>query len=187
MITKKHTFKLFFSKSYRKKQKMAGDIDAYLCAIPPCSKVVLVASPTYDKHEYNCTITVPASELLSWSLKYVDEPIIMAWRDEVVRQSLPLWFSQASHEDTKQLTKLPVGAFKAIKHEIAQWVAIGAADVWCYSCKQLVTDIRMAREDESNSGRSYASWTDIWRCPAGHTLYAATNEMRITFISRSFD
>ena len=183
----KYTFKRLFSQNYRKKQKMAGDIMAYLNAVPPCSKVVLVASPTYGEHEYNCTITVPASELLTWSLKYVDEPITMSWRDEVIRQSLPLWLGQTSHRSGKQVTDLPTGAFKVIRHEIAQWVTIGAADVWCYPCKQLVTDIRMAKEDESNSDRSYASWTDIWRCPAGHTLYVAKNEMRIIYINRSFD
>ena len=182
-----HKLKLILSKDYRGQFRMTEDIQAYLATLPHCSKFVQIAAPTYGKHEYNCTITVPASELLSWSLEYVDERIIMAWRDEVVRQSLPLWLGRASHDDAKPVTELPIGAFKAIKLEIAQWVAIGAADVWCYSCKRLVTDIWMAKEDESNSDRAYSSWTDVWRCPAGHMLYEAKNEMRIIYINRSFD
>lgn len=183
----KHTFKRILSQNYRKKQKIAGDIVAYLDASPRCSEVVLIASPTYGEHEYNCTITLPASELLTWSLKYVDESITMSWRDEVVRQSLPLWLGQASPGVGKQVTDLPPGVFKAIRHEIAHWVTTGAATVRCYSCKHLVTDIWMSKEDESNLGRSYASWTDIWRCAAGHTLYEAKNEMRIIYINRSFN
>jgi hypothetical protein len=99
------------------------------------------------------------------------------------------WLVTADFVATPKSLK-PKGQITDIKPMLATKYAplnSGAADVWCYSCKQLVTDIRMAKEDESNSGRSYASWTDIWRCPAGHTLYESKNEMRIIYINRSFD
>jgi len=185
--TMRHTLKLLFNRDYRIRSRMNRDIQAYLDALPACFETVQIAGPSYDKHQYNCIITMPASSLLVWSLMYVDEPIIMSWYDEVVRQSLPIWLRQAGRSNGEKATELPIGAFKIIDRRMVEWVKSGAARVWCYSCKQSVTDVSMSKEDKNRVDKSYTSWTDIWRCDAGHTLYKAKSEMRITYISQNFD
>jgi hypothetical protein len=121
--------------------------------------------------------------LLDWT-KVQAERTIMRWPDEMSWPFFQHWLSEAVGTGT---SPLPKRYFQSMQSQTAEWVMNGKAQVWCHSCDAAVADITSADINRDNAGNSNYWWTSVWHCPAGHELYRAKKEMRISRISHRFE
>lgn len=180
----RHTLRYLTSKHYRNELQAKQEAADYFSRLPLCRGTILIADPTFGDGEYQCSVTIPAHALLDWT-KNQAERTIMRWPDEMSWPFFQQWLSEAEPANAR-VNPLPKRYFQSIQPEMAEWVMNGKAQVWCRSCDGAVADITSAEIDNDNAGNSYYWWTSVWHCPAGHELYRAKKEMRISRVSHRF-
>ena len=178
----RHKFKYLTNKHYRRESQTRQEATNYFANLPPCRENVLIADSSYSEGEYQCSVTMSANELLDWTKAHA-ERTIMRWPDEMSWPFFQHWLSEAAGTGT---SPLPKRYFQSMQSETAEWVMNGKAQVWCHSCDAAVADITSADINRNNAGNSNYWWTSVWQCPAGHELYRAKKEMRISRISHRF-
>ena len=173
------SIKKLFGAEKRRDFVVEQAVHAYLMNLPQCTENVVIVGRAYRDRNYRCDVIARADGLFAWAERHARNVLSFDAQDHAARQALPRWLRGANHGDSGR-SYVPPQFVAVLRPYVLDFFNKGSADLECPSCECTVRDIEMTTLNERREG-ILVSWTDDWRCGAGHPLYWENHEVRICF------
>ena len=151
-------------------------VRTYLLNLPQCTENVVIVGRAYRDRNYRCDVIARADGLFAWAERHAKGVLSFDPQDHAARQALPLWLREANRNDASR-SYVPPRFVAVMRPYVLDFINKGIAEIECPVCGAIVRDIEMTTLNERRNGPR-VSWTDDWRCGAGHPLYWENHEVK---------
>lgn len=168
-------FNNFFGKNKTAEFDIKGESDRLLKELPPCTTLVVMASPRYSGC-YKCEVIAEAGTVADFFEMVFQSTFGGDQSSRVARVTMPVWLRGGMKHAGSGPSYLPPTFSKLVDSYVQDFVNRGDAVVHCPECNLVVSGVNISQRNEK-SNTLHSEWTNEWRCPENHLLYTEDHEI----------
>ena len=152
--------------------------------VPPsyqCTRNVLLCGSAYGDVSYQGAYLLDTQAALNWVKKHSTSVWSLRQEQQQAREYIPIWFANPVPDDD-QIALLDPGMRGVLMPYLLDFHTHGWLSIYCPQCRKNYESMTRTQFDADRNG-PYSTWTEEWRCPAGHIVHRKKNGIRY-FIAR---
>lgn len=168
-------FSKLFGAEKKAKFDVQGESENLLKELPPCTSLVVIASPRYSG-SYRAEVIAEAATLANFFEKLFKSTFGGSESAQVARMAMPVWLRAGAKHPGSGPSYLPATFFNQVSTYVQDFVSRGEAVAHCPDCNAVVSGVKINRRNEQGNVL-HSEWTTEWRCPENHLLYTEDHEI----------
>jgi len=147
--------------------------------LPPshqCTRHILLCGSAYGDVSYHGAYLLDTQAALNWVLKHSTSVWSLRQEQQQAREYIPIWFANPVADDG-HIALLDTQMRSVLMPYLVDFYVNGWLSIYCPQCRKNYESVTRTQFDADRNG-PYSTWTEEWRCLAGHTIHRKNNEIR---------
>ena len=161
------------------KVQSIGNVSGPINYIQPfyqCTRSVLLCGSAYGDLSHRGAYLLDTQAALEWVTKHSTSVWSSQQTQQQAREYMPVWFANPVLDD-EHVALLDPEMRGVLMPYILDFYTHGWLSIYCPQCRKNYESVTKTQFDAERNG-PYSTWTEEWRCAAGHIVRSKKNEIR---------
>ena len=141
-----------------------------------CTRSVLLCGAAYGDVSYRGAYLLDTQAAIEWVTKHSTSVWSLQQKQQQAREYIPVWFANPALDDD-HVALLDTEMRGVLMPYLLDFYTRGWLSIFCSQCRKNYESVTRTQFDADRDGR-YSTWTEDWRCAAGHIVHSKKNEIR---------
>ena len=170
---------IFSAKKTSTKVESSVNVSESINYIQPsyqCTRSVLLCGSAYGDVSYRGAYLLDTQAAIEWVTKHSTSVWSLKQKHQQAREYIPVWFANPVLDDD-HIALLDTEMRGVLMPYLVDFYTQGWLSIYCPQCRKNYESVTRTQFDADRNGR-YSTWTEDWRCAAGHIVHSKKNEIR---------